>query len=158
MPNATQTDTQTYVVRIDLDGKPYMRSFAEATSPEEAVAQTQERLDRDREGEVAAEAVPFQPILDAIIERREQGTKFALSFKHEYEDDDTFVPLGPVWITDMDAMRAEAEAQGAVRDDGAIVISRPFGVVPDYETPLPWMEKGEAARLAKYLGVPFGEA
>lgn len=153
MTTTTKTDEQQYIVRIDLDGKPFMRQYANAASEAEALAATQEHCDGD---EVAAEAVLLQPILDAIIERVGQGVKYAVSFKHEDEDEEDRA-FGPVWITDMDALRAEAEKQGAVREDGTVVLAVPFGHVPDYETPLPWMAKPDARRLAKYLGVTFGE-
>lgn len=150
----TKTKTDTYVVRIDLDGRPFMRQYAEATSEADALTATQDHLTGD---EVAAEAVLLQPLLDGIIARRAQGAKYSLSFKSEDEDEEDR-PFGPVVVTDMDALRAEAEKQGAIREDGAIVLGVPFGTIPDYETRLPWMAKHEARRLAKYLGVPFGEA
>jgi hypothetical protein len=145
---------ETFLVRIDLDGSPFMRTFVEAESDEQALALAQANLDADPESrdEVAAHADALQPILDRVIERVAEGANYSLSFKHESGT------VGPVVITDQDAARAEAERQNAVREDGSVVLRVPFGTTPDYTTPLPWMKRSEARRLAKYLGVPYGES
>lgn len=149
------TEEQTFVVGIFRGESerekryPYMLCYAKAASgPEALLAATAAGLD---EGDVAANAKPLQAILDRIIRRMEDGATYAISWKHEGT-------YGPVWITDMDAMRAEAEKRDAIREDGTIVLGVPFGEVPAYETQLPWMKKADARRLAKYLGLELGDS
>lgn len=191
MKTATAADEATYVVRIDVNGEPFMRQYAEGATPDEALVAAQEHCTGS---EVAAEAVALQPLLDGIIAKREAGGSFTVAFKHEGEGDD-FVPLGPVWITDNDAaicerlagkypdadrVTAETLPDGerifnvwasADADDPWLVFTReraqeetggartiPFGSDPVDVTPLPWMSKADAKRLADYLGVELGEA
>lgn len=151
---ATQQKEETFIVTINYGDSPFLRRFVEATSETAALALAQESCD---EGESPAKAEALQPILETIIEKREAGANFSVGFKHEDEGDD-YVPVGPVFITDLDAMRAEAERQGAIREDGSIVLAVPFGTTPAYETPLPWMSKADAARLADYVGIPLSES
>jgi hypothetical protein len=152
--STTATETTTFLVSTKYGDYGSTPEFVDAPDGEQAVATLQEMFDRDPEfsGWTATDAEPLQAVLDALIAKREAGVNLSLSFKHESGSS------GPVWVTDLDAMQAEAEKQDAIREDGTIVLGVPFGTTPDYETRLPWMRKSEAKRLAKYLAIPYGES
>lgn len=135
-------ETTTFLVSIDRKGsemeRPFMRFFREARTADEAKRLAERDLD---EGEVVREAVPFQPILDAVLAKIAEGVPHYVSFKHESGSE------GPVVIIDRDAQAADKT--------GPFV---PFGSETPYHIVLPWMHKREAKRLAKYLGADYGES
>lgn len=140
--------TLTWIAEIDSVGhemeRPYMRVYV--TAPDEATAlATAERIaDAD---EKIRRVIPFQPIIDAVIEGIRNGKRYSISWKHEGTE-------GPVVITDVDAMEAEFPPN----ENGVRILSMPFGTEPACDTVLPWMRRSEAKRLAKYLGLTLDES